>query len=521
MGDIKNKLCHYYRAEVTIVALNEKATKKFFNIYSVVEFCTKDQMKSEPIGNKKHPYIREKLDDNYTLFIRRVFFDEPSDGYNFFKNSGVRPIFDGQQKDDVLYDYGEVVSEPDGSEGLIFHSGSLPKGKLEDILPEFSGTYRVYVQLAVGNEFGNLLINKSMLKAGFIVQKALGIPLLSHMEYWGSVFLCLPDPYIKRVELKLGKDGRKLLVRLLMRKDAPALKGFLELTDERRLGKGFCLRHEITKNVFSVEMPNEPEQLRYRIFTQDGELIEESANYFMKKIHYQMEILAGRRRFIIPGREKTDVEMKSYEEFFIGDKEIETYAEYLNEEERKRSLEALEAERVFMYFPGNRYINDSRDKAVSILKELIGKAQRTCILCDPYFSNKDFLEYGIVVSSINVVLHVVTSEAFLLQPFSEDNPVKQGELLIDLLEQWHEHAFFCFHVLKGRKRSPLHDRFMVLDDDVYLLGSSFSEFGSRATTLYKIPNPDLMKHVAERWIKNEDLSLSFEEWVEEFKKLKE
>ena len=158
---------------------------------------------------------------------------------------------------------------------------------------------------------------------------------------------------------------------------------------------------------------------------------------------------------------------------------------------------------------------------VSILKELIGKAKKTCILCDPYFSREDFLEYGIVVSSTDIVLHVVTSEAFLLQPLSEDNPIKQGKLLMDLLEQCSDHAFFRFNVLKGRKRSPLHDRFMVLDDDVYLLGSSFYGFGSRATTLYKIPNPDSMKHVAERWIKNEDLSLSFEEWVEEFKELKE
>lgn len=521
MRDLESKLCHYNRSEVTIVALNEKATGKFFNIYSVVELCTKDQLESETIGDEKYSCIRKRLDDNYTLFIRRVFFYAPSNGFAFFKNSGVRPIFEQQQENDILYDYGKMILEPNGSEGLIFHRNSLPKSKLEDILPEFSGTYRIYVQLAIGNEFRNLLPNKTMLKAGLIVQKELGIALLSHMEYWGSVFLCLPDPYIKRVELKLGKDCRKLLVRVITRKGMPMFKGFLELTDERLLGKGFFLRHEITEERFSVEIPNEPERLHYRIFTKTGELIEESANYFLKNFHYQMEIFGERRRFCISGKEKIDIEMKSYKEFTIGDNEIEAYAEHLNEEERKRSLKALEDERVFMYFPGNRYKNDSRNRAVSIVKELIGNTKNTCILCDPYFSRDDFLEYGIMVSSTEIILHVVTSEAFLLQPINKDNPIRQGDLLIDLLKQLGDTLDFSFHVLKGHESSPLHDRFMVLDDDVYLLGSSFSEFGSRATTLYKIPNPDSMKRVAERWIKNEDLSLSFKEWIEEFKKFKE
>ena len=53
-------------------------------------------------------------------------------------------------------------------------------------------------------------------------------------------------------------------------------------------------------------------------------------------------------------------------------------------------------------------------------------------------------------------------------------------------------------VLKGRK-SPLHDRYIVIDNDVYLLGSSLNEFGARVTTIIKVPTPIKMIEQAEEW----------------------
>ena len=53
-------------------------------------------------------------------------------------------------------------------------------------------------------------------------------------------------------------------------------------------------------------------------------------------------------------------------------------------------------------------------------------------------------------------------------------------------------------VLRGEK-SPLHDRFLVIDDNVYLLGSSLNEVGNRTTTISRVPAPGEMIDQAESW----------------------
>ena len=68
-------------------------------------------------------------------------------------------------------------------------------------------------------------------------------------------------------------------------------------------------------------------------------------------------------------------------------------------------------------------------------------------------------------------------------------------------------------MLEGRKSSPLHDRFIIVDDSAYLLGSSLSEFGSRATTLFKVPNPEALDKRARKWIYNQTPSISLEDWA--------
>ena len=59
----------------------------------------------------------------------------------------------------------------------------------------------------------------------------------------------------------------------------------------------------------------------------------------------------------------------------------------------------------------------------------------------------------------------------------------------------------------------MHDRFIVIDKEVYILGSSLNEFGSRATTLFKVPKPKVLREQVKRWFKNKKQSISIDEWV--------
>ena len=63
-------------------------------------------------------------------------------------------------------------------------------------------------------------------------------------------------------------------------------------------------------------------------------------------------------------------------------------------------------------------------------------------------------------------------------------------------------------LLIGRK-AELHDRFIVADDNVWMLGCSLNEFGNRATTLIRVPKDYKKKLIdrAEEWWKDDSLSV--------------
>lgn len=511
--DILQKALQYERAEITIVALHEKKSKKYYNIYSLVELCPVGQLKSERIGDSKYSCRREKLDEYYTLFIRRVFLNDPLRGVYFFQGKGLREICDDNKADDVLCDFGDMITEPSGEEGILFNADTADKSSLQRVLPEFQGSVRVYTQFCQNESFTMLLSQTSMAKAGLFIKEVLGIALLENMEYWGSVFLCLPNLYIKRISIQLGRNGRFLLVQIRERQGKSIKGGVFEICDERTLGKGFCCRTTINTSRFVMEMPNEPEKLRYRLFTEEGDLISESANYFMKGFSLQMAIEGQKRVFKFGNRVKK-VQMRSYEEISYSGNKNDDYIKRLDEEAKKRSLKKLEENRIFMYFPGKKEDQSSPERAKSVIQEIIGKAKKKCIICDPYFSREDFLNYGIMVSSTNLELHLVTSEIFLIQTLTRDAAKTQGDVLYDVLQQLKDKMKVQCHVLKGRNSSPLHDRFIITDDNAYLLGSSLSEFGSRATTLFKVPDASGLQGTARKWIYHEEPSIGLEEWIE-------
>ena len=511
--NIKDRISRYERAEITIVALHEKKTKKNYNIYSLVELCPFGQMKTPALGDSEHHAILEKLNKDYSLIIRRAYCTDPFQGVSFFQDKRLRVIYDETTKEnDILYDYSEMTPEPDGEEGILFTSDSPDKNPLKPVLPEFSGCVRVYTQLSSNDALQNLLKQEEIFNAGLTIRKVLGISLTAHLEYWGSVFLCLPDPFVRRIDLKLG-SGRKFLLVHIKTRNRHNLKGFtFEITDERLFGQGFCCRKVLEENRFIMEMPNEPEKLRYRLYTVDEELIEETASYFMKQLHFTMAI-AGQSRIFKLGNTEKRISMQTYNEFTVGDTDKGSYHLRLEEEENKRSLKMLEDNRTFVYFPGNKENAGSKDRAEKIIREIIGKAKKMCIICDPYLSAAEFLTFGIAVSSLDLVLHLVTSEMFLIQPVTKGSTKTQGEILSSVLEQVKDKIKVQCHVLEGRKVSPLHDRFIIVDDGAYLLGSSLSEFGARATTLFKVPDSAALEGQARKWINDQMPSTSLEDWI--------
>lgn len=57
------------------------------------------------------------------------------------------------------------------------------------------------------------------------------------------------------------------------------------------------------------------------------------------------------------------------------------------------------------------------------------------------------------------------------------------------------------------KDPPIHDRFLIVDDHVWLLGSSFNEFGARGSMMVRIGGSDrLLEDLEAIWQSSEPLA---------------
>lgn len=497
----------YSRCEITTIALQDKTSKNsqvFYNIYSLVELCPKDQAMSPRIGNDEYTCVRHPVNPKYNVIIQRDFLDDVQAGLEFYRGRGSIH----QLGKDVWLDFEPLTEEPPNENCILFNANGKNGQNLGKVLPYFDRPIWLAMKISRSDRLLSLLTVEERWNAGNIIEHELGIPLAFYTEFWGSIFLCAKNAQMRTVDYQLGKDKSSLLLSLFPSGNDDYFNGTIELFDERRYGTGFYIREEIQQCRFIVPFPYEPERLHVRIFDKNGQLIIDQSGTFLKKIQFHMGIHSGYRVFD-DGNDKIKIPMTTYEKFSVGENSdgIENRA---LQAEQQRYLKSLEEKHVFIYFSGNK---EEKERAIGIVKELIAGAKERCIICDPFFSRKDLLTYGIYVTSLDIVLKIITSAAFLKSKVDSESESRQGNLLCEVIDSFSKHKINvkCY-VLRGKK-SPLHDRFIVVDDEVYLLGSSLSEFGSRATTLYRVPDPNLLIRQAERWMKDETICLPLEEWM--------
>ena len=124
------------------------------------------------------------------------------------------------------------------------------------------------------------------------------------------------------------------------------------------------------------------------------------------------------------------------------------------------------------------------------------------MLLDPYLGAGD-LYYAYLIQNTTVPIQILSSDAFLKKKvqLSPGRTTREAYRLSRALDRYRRALpgqSIQIRVLLGSK-SPLHDRYLVVDDSVYLLGSSLNEFGSRATTLIKVAAPRPMMAQALAW----------------------
>lgn len=501
----------YLDAELTAAILYDTVMDKYYNAYTVIEICPVNQIHSETFHSSDNkPYLQQSISERYQIFFYRTIITKEEAEKYWNQVGDTSRSLPGSWKIQI-YRLGEYQQEPPGG-SILINSDSIGSSDIHKMLPHFRVSVKTAMQLCQEGQNIFPLDTQEFEIFDAAVKANLGITFLDGLDMLGAVILCMPNPYISDMHYHLYHNGEAVMMHLKFRKNTDAAGWRLVLCDERKYGNGFQIEYPVENERALYPVPYEPELLRVQLYDADGVCIENTANYFIKELHLSMNIGGTARVFRFLDRDgktarEVKVPMVSTEQFTTEKEKQKKTDKYQNQLDKK-ALEQLYHNRTLCYFSGGK---KEREKAVKILRELIQKAEKECIICDSYFTDEELIEFGIYLSHYGCALKIITSEMRLKEKSFRDKNRTYGQRLYHIQKQLQDEMKFDvqIYVLKGEK-SPLHDRWLAVDDEVYMPGSSFNGLGKRASCILKVPNGKEIKKEMNRMMKE---SFLLETWI--------
>lgn len=155
-------------------------------------------------------------------------------------------------------------------------------------------------------------------------------------------------------------------------------------------------------------------------------------------------------------------------------------------------------------------LNKGKAAAQNIIRSLISRARSQLMIIDPYFGYRELGVYGYANGQYGVTPKILTGADFLKTPVSETSKkmsssdedaqtITNGKALYGTIEKNASNLPIDTKVMSGEGTS-IHDRFLVIDNEVWMLGPSLNEVGERLGVLVKLHKPsELIERLVEIW----------------------
>ena len=159
------------------------------------------------------------------------------------------------------------------------------------------------------------------------------------------------------------------------------------------------------------------------------------------------------------------------------------------------------------YYEGQRYgqkIFQDHEEAKYCIKEIIHNAKNKLILVDPYITINDFFEYALEGTRRGLEVILLTGK----DDFKKNQTPELLERVKNLAGQEN------IRILGMTGRPKIHDRFIMVDDDIWLIGGSLNFIGKRLSVMLKSPNPKPLEECLNKIIYGENVR-DFNEWYNE------
>ena len=332
----------------------------------------------------------------------------------------------------------------------------------------------------------------------------------AYPEYQGAICMVAPNPLFRSVEKSRLEPSTansvETVVYKIVKRHGQSLKGLrLEVHSERLRGRMAPLVHEFNRDaIVSFDLPAE--------LLREGRLISHPKHGLLswneplplsKNIRVNFELQRRTKRVQVPaaGHKRPEYEYEVHE---LGDAEEIRVGDQLENSDVVSRLLQAEHRRSRQRDAKNydqQWFHDAPSDAAEFVRQRISAAQQTVFIVDPYFAGREFLAFGHAICRPRVQLRVLTSQlAFTQVDAPGRNPDTASELMAIVKDTFADYLRPPeIRVLPGQLPA-VHDRFLVVDNTVWLSGSSLNTIGERAGMIVRLPDPEpVIKRLEALW----------------------
>ena len=309
-------------------------------------------------------------------------------------------------------------------------------------------------------------------------------------DYLGAICLVAPNPLFRSIEkshLDQPNDGAAETVAYkLIARAGQCLDGTrLEIVNERLRGRMAPVSAEFDSAAVRVlDFPdlvhNEGRTVTHPRY---GLLQWNDPAPLIRAARLGLSIESRRKNVVVPpmGRKRPSY---SYRVSEWQDAEVSVVGTRLDATDvEARNIAAEQRRARSQRRPDQLWFHDAREEAALFIRERIGEAQKSVLIADPYFTGHAMLALGHAIRWPTVHLRVLTSKRGLKSE-PENATIKDAMATFQSYPTQPE-----IRVLPG-KTPALHDRFLVVDEDVWFSGNSLSTLGERAGMIFRLPVPE-------------------------------
>lgn len=479
---------------------------------------------SMPVDEKGVPQVYRAKESGVDLAFRRVAMDAVS-AVAWYRSLGKNPTLPIPRFDADRGQYdGTAISASALTDEPAWPALSTPLadpslfGSADDFYPTpFIGPgahpARVHRQLATQTPLLDRVVGDAGARAW--LRRRVHFDIARHDELIGGAVLIVPDPDVRAVRTYMVRDvdGHEYLVGEVLPRRGRSLGGLTLTLFEERFGAMHLFENfSVDGTLMIVRADGQLEHTGHALsHVERGLVDQQKALPYLRTVGIDMGVTSRRVKVETQEGRRKDAAKVSHDVSEVtraSDSVVSLEPDvpasrnaisrfYASSSRRQKQRVARQQE--LQWF-------DKRDAALAFIRERIGRARETILIVDPYADGKDLFDFGHFITRSDIKLRLLTSRL----PFDDEERMRTG--FREALQSFSERGVPTpeIRILRGAKNPPVHDRFLVIDGNVWLSGNSLNAIGERASVMLKLPVPTGVSERLERLF-DEALPVSAEE----------